>query len=62
MYVSLFSERYTGEEWLIREEGGYLPGVYEEVSEGVVFYFLFENVVFYVSVFFLCTLMLIYSF
>lgn len=28
----LFRKRVTSEEWLIRELGAYLPGVYEQVS------------------------------
>ena len=28
-----YSDRYTGEEWLIRDVGGYLPGIYEEVRK-----------------------------
>lgn len=30
--TTFFRERVTSEEWLIRELGAYLPGVYEEVS------------------------------
>ena len=30
--ITVFRERVTSEEWLIRELGAYLPGVYEEVS------------------------------
>ena len=29
--VSFPSEHYLGQEWLVRTEGSYLPGVYEEV-------------------------------
>ena len=37
--ITVFRERVTCEEWLIRELGAYLPGVYEEVSnEATVFY------------------------
>ena len=32
LLLFLISERCTGEEWLIRSIGGYLPGVYEDVS------------------------------
>lgn len=34
--ITFFRERVTSEEWLIRELGAYLPGVYEEVSNEAI--------------------------
>ena len=36
--------RVTGEEWLVKQMGAYLPGAYEEVVEIVFAYVLTENV------------------
>ena len=27
--------RFTGEEWLVRDVGAYLPGIFEDVSAGL---------------------------
>ena len=36
----------TGEEWVVRKTGAYLPGAYEEVVEIVAAYVLTEKVTF----------------
>lgn len=37
--------RVTGEEWMVKKTGAYLPGAYEEVAEIVNAYVLTEKVV-----------------
>ena len=37
------SERVTGEEWLVKKTGAYLPGAYEEVVDVVNAYVLTEK-------------------
>lgn len=37
-------ERVTGEEWIVKKTGAYLPGAYEEVCEIVDAYVLTEKV------------------
>jgi major vault protein len=36
--------RFTGEEWLVKKTGAYLPGAYEEVVDTVQAYVLTEKV------------------
>ena len=38
------NRRVTGEEWLVKKTGAYLPGAYEEVVEVVKAYVLTEKV------------------
>ena len=38
------NQRVTGEEWLVKKTGAYLPGAYEEVVELVNAYVLTEKV------------------
>ena len=40
--ITVFRERVTSEEWLIRELGAYLPGVYEEVSNETTGFYRFS--------------------
>lgn len=39
------NQRVTGEEWLVKKTGAYLPGAYEEVVDIVNAYVLTEKVV-----------------
>jgi len=41
-------QRVTGEEWLVKKVGAYLPGAYEEVVELVNAYVLTEKVCNYI--------------
>ena len=38
------NDRWTGEEWLVKKTGAYLPGAYEEVVDIVNAYVLTEKV------------------
>lgn len=40
-------QRVTGEEWLVKKTGAYLPGAYEEVVDVVNAYVLTEKVMIY---------------
>lgn len=41
------NQRVTGEEWLVKKTGAYLPGAYEEVVDVVNAYVLTEKVMIY---------------
>jgi major vault protein len=48
--------RFTGEEWLVKKTGSYVPGVYEDVVSVVDAYVLTEKVKFQVQVKYVCYL------
>lgn len=41
------TDRVTGEEWLMKKTGAYLPGAYEEVVDIVNAYVLTDKVIFH---------------